>query len=226
MEPRALVPLLQLSDSAFPTGSFSHSMGIEALVEGGHVSEATQLRAAISDYLDALATSDCRAIRQVFGASSIAEVVRFDSELSATKLTREGRAASTATGRSLLEVAAAFELEDPLFCDLATAVGDGSAPGNLAVAHAAVCRSLGISATVAVTSYLYTAAAALVGAGQKLIPLGQLAAQGVLHDLRHAVAAAVPKSETAASADLFAFAPALEIASMVHERQRVRLYMS
>lgn len=226
MRPATLIPLLQLSDSAFPTGSFSHSMGLETLVEEGRVSGATQLQAVVEDYVGALATSDCAAVRETLQTSSIADVAQLDNALSATKLARESRAASTATGTSLLEAVAAFELEDSLVRELTTAVRTGSAPGNLAVAYGAVCRSLGISATVAVTSYLYTAAAGLVTAGQKLIPLGQRTAQGVAYRLRDAIAEAVCRSETAASADLFSFAPVTEIASMAHERQRVRLYIS
>jgi urease accessory protein len=226
MRPAALIPLLQLSDSAFPTGSFSHSMGLEALVEGGQVSGATQLQAAVEDYVDALATSDCAALRETLRASSIADVAHLDNALSATKLARESRAASTATGGSLLEAVAAFELDDPLVGELTTAVRTGSAPGNLAVAYGAVSRSLGISGTTAVTSYLYTAVAGLVAAGQKLIPLGQTAAQGVVYRLGDAIAGAVRRSEKASPADLFSFAPVIEIASMNHERQRVRLYMS
>ncbi|MDQ3240306.1 MAG: urease accessory protein UreF [Actinomycetota bacterium] len=227
MELAALIPLLQLSDSAFPTGSFSHSMGLEALVEGGQVSGATELEAVVERYLEALATSDCVALWELFRPTdSIAEIVLVDNALSATKLARESRAASTATGSSLLEAAAAFELDYPLLRELMTAVRDGSAPGNIAVAYGAVCRSLGISVTAALGSYLYTAAAALVAAGQKLIPLGQSAAQGVLYHLRDVIAEAVRRSEKASPADLFSFAPVIEIASMTHERQRVRLYMS
>lgn len=227
MEPPALIPLLQLSDSAFPTGSFSHSLGLETLVEGGRVSGATQLEAVLEDFLGALATSDCVVVWSLFGqADSIAEVVALDHALSATKLTRESRAASTATGSSLLEAATAFALDDPALWELTSAVREGSAPGNLAVAYGAVCRPLGISATAAVSSYLYTAAATLVAVGQKLIPLGQRAAQGVLYHLHGAIAGAVRRSQSGSAADLFSFAPVTDIASMAHERQRVRLYIS
>jgi urease accessory protein len=226
MRPAALLALLQLSDSAFPTGSFSHSMGLEALVAGGQVSGATRLEAVVAEQLYALASSDCAALRATVRTSSIAEVAELDRAVSATKLARESRAASSAIGTSLLEAVSAFELDDPLVAELSTAVRADSITGNLAVVYGAVARALEISPDAAVSSYLYTAAAGLVAAGQKLIPLGQTTAQGVLYRLGDTIAGAVRRSETVSAADLFSFAPLVEIASMAHERQRVRLYIS
>ena len=226
MRPAALLALLQLSDSAFPTGSFSHSMGLEALVARGQVSGATRLEAVVAGQLDALATSDCAALRATVRTSSIAEVAELDRAVSATKLARESRAASSATGTSLLDAVTAFELDDPLVAELSTAVRNGSVAGNLAVVYGAVARALEISPRAAVSSYLYTAAAGLVAAGQKLIPLGQTTAQGILYRLGDRIAGAARRSETVSATDLFSFSPLVEIASMAHERQRIRLYIS
>lgn len=65
-----------------------------------------------------------------------------------------------------------------------------------------------------------------MAAGQKLIPLGQSAAQRVLANLAPAVLAAVERSERTACDDMHAFAPGLEIRSMQNERQEVRLSIS
>ncbi len=63
MHPRALLRLLQLSDTAFPTGSFSHSMALEAFAEAGELRDAQDLTRVIRLHLSALATSDCIALR-------------------------------------------------------------------------------------------------------------------------------------------------------------------
>jgi urease accessory protein len=39
----ALLRLLQLSDTAFPTGSFAHSMGLEAFAGAGRLRSAEDL---------------------------------------------------------------------------------------------------------------------------------------------------------------------------------------
>lgn len=68
MRDRALLCLLQISDSAFPTGAFSHSMGLEAFAKAGELKDAEDLERVVKLYLLTLATSDCVALRASHGA--------------------------------------------------------------------------------------------------------------------------------------------------------------
>lgn len=221
-----LLPLLQLSDSAFPTGAFSHSLGLETLVAAGTVHDACSLEAAIAGHLDALATSDLPALRGAAEADSLEATFALDRTLGATKLAREARAASAATGRSLLESAAALDLCCGSLNLLRDRVRAGATPGHHAVAFGMVSAALALDGDEAVGAYALAACAALVAVGQKLIPLGQRAAQHTLFALHEPVAAAVAASALHDPADPYAFAPLQEVASMLHERQHTRLYIS
>lgn len=221
-----LLPLLQLADSAFPTGAFSHSLGLETLVARGSVHDADTLRGAVTDHLGAMATSDLPALRGAAQAPPTERVVALDRILGATKLAREARAASAATGRSLLESVTALELEDPRPAAYRLLVRRGEAPGHNAIAYGVVCAALDLPVDEAATAFAYAACASLVSAGQKLVPLGQRAAQRTLFALHAPIAAAVDLSAGIDPADPFAFAPVQEVASMAHERQRTRLYIS
>lgn len=223
---RTLLSLLQLSDSAFPTGSFSHSLGLEAQVASGLVDDEPSLEAAVSHHLDALATSDCAALRGAAEADSLGRVVAVDRALAATKLARESRDASAAMGRSTLDAAAAIGIADPRLHRYRELVQGGEAPGGQAVCFGLTAGALGIPVHEAVCAYTYAAAAALVAAGQKLIPLGQRAAQRLLLQLRDPIAAAVTASASVEPTEPFAFAPTVEVASMTHERLQPRLYIS
>jgi urease accessory protein len=75
-------------------------------------------------------------------------------------------------------------------------------------------------------AYLYAGAASLVAAGQKLIPLGGSAAQRVLFDLQEKIVWAAEKSREVVPEGMYAFSPTIDVRSMLHERQRVRLYIS
>jgi urease accessory protein len=222
----SLLALLQLSDSAFPTGSFSHSLGLEALVAAGVACDEATLEATIADYLGALSTSDCAALRGAAQAGSLERVVTLDRALAATKLARESRAASAAIGASLLATVGALRIDDALLAAYRATARDGTAPGSHAIVYGLVVRALGIDVREAVTAYVYATAAGLTAAGQRLLPLGQRATQSILFRLHDRIAGAVEASVAIDPAEPFAFAPVAEIASMAHERQQPRLYIS
>lgn len=221
-----LLRLLQLSDSAFPIGSFGHSLGLEAVQAAGELTGAGDLERRAREALGALATSDLPALRGAHWARAVGELLELDAELAATKLSAEVRAADGAMGNRLLVSARALTLACPLLDAFAEAVDTGRSPGGLAVARGAVTRAAGIGLGHALLAHAQGTAAALVAAGQKLIPLGPSAAQRVLADLAPAILAAVERSASVPCDDLYAFAPALEIRSMAHERQDGRLYIS
>ncbi len=73
---------------------------------------------------------------------------------------------------------------------------------------------------------LYSTSAALVGASLRLLPLGQLAGQGILWNVRPLIAALAEETQNKTEQDMWSFAPALEIASMTHTMLDARLFRS
>ena len=225
MRARTLLRLLQVSDSAFPTGSFAHSLGLEAFAEAGELRDAEDLRRLVGLHLRAMATSDCVALRASWGAE-LEDLLRLDKLLSATKLSRELRVASSSTGKRFLLSVAALGVEDAALTSFTRAVRDGDSPGNVAVGYGAAAPALGLGPEEALLSYLFASAAALVSAGQKLVPLGGSAAQRVLYELGEEMVEAAEVSQGLRPEDMHAFAPEIDVRSMLHERQKVRLYIS
>ena len=78
----------------------------------------------------------------------------------------------------------------------------------------------------AATAYLYTSAALLVGAGLRLIALGQLDGQRVLASMRGRIARLAAAAATARADELWSFTPALEIAGIRHAALDLRLFRS
>lgn len=220
-----LLQLLQISDSAFPTGSFAHSMGLEAFSDAGELRDAEDLRYFVGFHLAAMATSDCVAHRASYVAD-LDEVLRVDRLLTATKLTRELRVASAATGKRFLLSVAALGFDGEALRALTDAVREGVTPGNLAIGYAVTGAALGLALEATLHAYLYASVASLVSAGQKLIPLGGSAAQRVLYEMGEGIFRAARTSEDMEVDDMHAFSPTIDVRSMMHERQRTRLYIS
>lgn len=225
MEALALLRLLQISDTAFPTGSFAHSMSLEAFVEAGELGDAADLKHIIEAQMFYLATSDCVALRASYEAD-LDELFRVDRLLTATKLARELRSASASTGKRFLLSIGALGVKEAVLQTFTDAVRGGTTPGNLAVGYGVSAPALGLGLEESLQAYLYSTTASLVAAGQKLIPLGGGAAQRVLYETAGSMERAAKISETMEVEYMYAFAPMIDVRSMLHERQRTRLYIS
>ena len=75
-------------------------------------------------------------------------------------------------------------------------------------------------------AYLYSTSAALVGAALRLMPLGQLAGQRILWNIRPLIAKLAEEVQGKTETDMWTFAPALEIAAMRHASLDARLFRS
>jgi urease accessory protein len=105
----ALLRLLQISDSSFPTGSFGHSQGLEYAILQGWVRERKSLYEWSKDCLiQTLFPLDGRSLWQAWGlgkANAVSELRALDLELVSFRPNFPQRQAGSQTGRSLLESA-------------------------------------------------------------------------------------------------------------------------
>src|SRR5262245_22785287 len=107
--------VLQLSDSAFPSGRYTLSHGLEAFAQDGLLdvpAAAATLEVMLTDVVRfGVAPSDGIALacaHRAVGPAGVVDqalVAQVDERLTAVKLARETREASTRTGRALLVTA-------------------------------------------------------------------------------------------------------------------------
>jgi urease accessory protein len=96
---------------------------------------------------------------------------------------------------------------------------------NAMALGAALGRS-GVEPERAAVAYLYSTAALLVGAGLRLIALGQLDGQRVLAALRPLMARLAADAAVARVEDMWSFTPGLELAGLRHATLDMRLFRS
>lgn len=227
----ALLTLLQFADGLFPAGGFAHSFGLETYVQEGRVRDRAGLEAFVAAHLDSSA-GPCDAVAvaaavRLARAGDLHACVALDARLDAMKCVPEFRAASRQMGRQTLRVAAALaEDGDRFAADLARAVDEGLTPGHHAVVFGAVVGRAGVDAAQAAAAFLYATAALLVGAGLRLLALGQLDGQRVLAARRPRIARLAAAAARARAEDMWSFSPGLEIAGIRHATLDARLFRS
>lgn len=224
-----LLPLLQLSDSALPTGAFSHSFGMESyLAEGTIVDEASfavWLRAYVSRqlaYTDALAI---RLVHEALQRDDQAAVWRLDGLLAALTLPEQVRTAAATIGRRTAEVGTVVAPESRL-AEYLSEIDAGRCHGHPAVAFGLLAHAVGAPVTTAIEAHLFAAVTSLTQNAVRAIPIGQTAGQRVQRAMHEVVTEAVATAMTLTESDLGAASPGLEIAQMRHRRQRARMFMS
>jgi len=221
-----LLTLLQLSDSALPTGAFSHSFGMESYLETGQVHDEASFAHWLRLFLEqSLTYTDGLLLRLAFEADNDQRIIELDRLIHASALPRQLRIAAQKMGARMLAVAlAGFAV--PSLRSYQQAVQAGTGTGHPAIAYALAARGAGAPLADALSSYLFSTATSLTQNAIRAIPLGQDAGQRVIRQMHETVNAAVAKIFTLDGQDLGVATPGLEIAQMRHEHQRARMFMS
>ena len=231
----SLVSLLQLSDSAFPSGRYTLSYGLETLVQSGHLSAPAAVSTLTTLLCDSIrwgvAPSDGAALACAHralcsqGEIDLELIARVDLRLTAVKLSREAREASARTGRAVLATATAAFGESPLD-RYAERVTRGRSAGNHAVVVGLLGAVLGVPCLEALIGELYAFASGWAAAAIRLGLVNHRAAQAVLHHARPALAAAARDALDRDIDQISSCTPLLDAMAMRHEQAELRLFAS
>jgi urease accessory protein len=221
--------VLQFADGSFPAGGYAHSLGLETYVQDGLVADRAGLEAFVAAHLEGSAgPADAVAVAAAVRLATEGDVagwIGLDERLEAMKPVPETREASRQMGRQTLRVAAALGA-DPFLAELTRAVADGLAPGHHAAVFGGALGRAEVEPALAAAAYLHSTAALLVGAGLRLMALGQLDGQRVLAAMRPRIARLAPAAAASTPADMWSFNPGLELAALRHATLDSRLFRS
>lgn len=221
--------MMQACDSAYPTGAYAHSAGLEGLVQAGVVRDAATLESFLhGQFLPQLARCELPLAAAAWAAAGrepdwgrLRELCLLGRALRGT---RELRAASEAVGRQRLEMASL--LHGGLASEFLARAREGAWPVPSCVAAGVEGRLLGAPREAVLQALLYAAVSGLVAAAMKLLRLGQNAVQRLVAG---GLANCNELLDTACSltdAELGSFNPWWDIASSRHERADFRLFIS
>ncbi|MCX4744969.1 urease accessory protein [Kitasatospora sp. NBC_01287] len=219
---------LQLTDSAFPSGLYTLSHGLEGFLQAKQV-DRESMPELLADLLrHSVGPADATALalaNRAAAAGDWAALVEVDQRLFASKLNRELRLAATRTGRQMLDTAR-LALGGEALDRYAELVVAKRSPGCQAVAAGVAYAAGGVAAEQAVASDLFAFAVSFVSAALRLRLTDHRRAQTTLRSI-----APVIKEVTGAAlhrelADLGGCVPIADAMSGRHERAEARMFAS
>jgi urease accessory protein len=214
MQSDHLLTLTQWLSPAYPVGAFAWSHGLEAAVAAGQVTDAPSLEDWLAVVVEhGAGRSDAILLAAAHGAPS-APALAVVAELAAALAPSAERRAET------LGQGAAFAATTRAVCGLC--LPDMAYP--VAVGRAAAL--MGIPVLPVAQVWLQSVVSNLVAATQRLMPLGQTAAQGVLYRLTPLCAGVAGQAVGQGIDDIGSTAFAVDIAAMRHEVQPMRIFRS
>jgi urease accessory protein len=222
----ALYRLMAWLSPAFPVGAFSYSSGLEWAVEAGDIADARTLQGWLAVVVtEGGGFCDAVLFTHAHRAAAAGEdlLLRDTAELAAAlSPSKERHLETTSQGQAFVATAGAAWPCAAL--DRLPAVWDGPVAYPVAVAVTAAGHDIGLAP--ALHAFLHAAAASLISAGVRLIPLGQTDGQRVLAALEPVIAAAAARAMATPLHDIGGAAFRADIASMRHETQYTRLFRS
>lgn len=211
---RSLAVLLQLSDSALPTGGFSHSYGFELYAHGGEIHDADSFAAWLQVFVARqLTCTDALLMRMLYDGVPEGDLADLAGAVTLPAQVRAADAAIASRIRQIGETA----------LDVPPSHAEAAHP---AIEFARITRHFGVDLVDATIAHLSATVITLTQNAVRSIPLGQTAGQRVVAAARPWIEAAAAEVQDLDASHLGATAPGLEIAQMRHEGLTARMFMS
>lgn len=219
----AKLRLMQLISPALPIGGFTYSQGLEYAVEAGWIGNLAELEDWLLGLLeDSICHLEVPLLARLYQACAEADagaIEYWGRYAQAARETSELRTEERQRARALTRLLIDLELENSR--NLETALLHCQAAPYALAAHA-----WQIPLHDAALGYVWSWLENMVAAAIKLVPLGQTDGQRVQLALAKAVPQAVQTGLNLPDEQIGASAPAMAIASSLHETQYTRLFRS
>ena len=207
----------QLVDSAFPSGGFAHSGGLEAAWQHGEIRDAGDLCSFIDAYMCQTAISMIPFVTAAY--DSPGELDRFNLNCEAYLTNHVANRASRLQGRAFLNSASriyASVVRIAKVCD----------PCHFAPAFGVVTRTLSISQSAAAQLFLFQSLRAVVAAAVRLGIVGPMEAQTMQHRMAPRTREMLAGNVDRRIEEIASTAPILEIWQGSQDRLYSRLFQT
>jgi urease accessory protein len=225
-----LLTLLQINDSMFPIGGFTHSYGLESYVSQGIVKDTPSATVYARDMLTHNIYYNDAAFMQMTwklleAKKSAREFQKLDEFITALKAPSEIRMASKKLAIRFLKLTQGLHPVKRCSNYLKN-IQEGKLHGHYPVAFAMYAHAHGITLKDALMAFYYNTLNGIVTNCAKLVPISQNDAQKILFNLQATISQLVEQQEELDETLVGLCCIGQEIRCMQHEKQYSRLYIS
>lgn len=221
--------LLQMSDSAFPVGTFSFSNGLETAAHLGIVKNAETLeqycrslsrQSAFSDGVTAL-----NAYRKA-KEGNLELIIEADQGLMLFKMNDEARLMLQRMGKKLAELSVRLFPDDELLRNWLEAINEGKSPGTYPVAQGLISAKANISERDLFVSHHYGVINMVCGAALRCVRVSHYDTQRIILNLSREVDELYKEAKVMKFEDMNSFVPEADIFASMHEKGNMRMFMN
>ncbi|WP_224363789.1 urease accessory protein UreF [Hyalangium versicolor] len=215
--------VLQLADSAFPTGGFSHSSGLEAAAQQGEVSDAPALRTFIEGVLWQAGHGALPFLRAAYAPG--AEPTKLDAVCEAFLSNHVANRTSRTQGRTLVATTARIFPDEELQ-RLHAAIRARTLVAHYAPMFGFTLRVLEVPLEQTQELFLHLALRGVASAAVRLGLLGPHEAQRLQHELAGVQSTILERCSSLSLNELAQPAPLIDLFGATHDRLYSRLFQS
>ncbi|MDE5888345.1 MAG: urease accessory protein UreF [Muribaculaceae bacterium] len=225
---KAVMQLLQFTDSAFPVGTFSFSNGLETASFEGVVKDASSLEAFARSQSHQAAFSDGVAAILTHRAALLGDyenILKMDKYLMMFKMNTEARLMTTRMGKKLAELGSKLydnEIISAWLADIRT----GKTPGTYPVAQALIFVAASIDEKSLFCSHQYGVINMVLSAALRCVKVSHYDTQLILEKLSGEIEGMYEEASQMKAEDMNAFYPELDILASIHEKGNMRMFMN
>ncbi len=224
----------QLADSAFPTGGFAHSTGLEAARQYGEIRNRVELNSYLGTSLRQLGRSALPFVTATYEEPE--RLDEFDRLCDVFLTNHVANRASRLQGRAFLTALQRIFKPDPASPPSGNSPANGSRSGALPMPAAgfahfapvfgAGLRQLGIPRETTIRFFFFSHLRGLLAAAVRLNIIGPMEAQTVQHRLAASARQVAGDCEKLSLADIAQTAPLLDLWQGAQDRLYSRLFQS
>ena len=221
--------LFQFTDSAFPTGGYAFSHGLEGLVAGGDVRTEADVLAVVQVHIEeGLTRVELPALYLAHRAARserIEALMELDGTMDALKPVPAFREGSTKVGCRFLTSAAPL-VSSSVVREYQARIGAGESGGHYAVAFGVVLAAAAVEESHAALAFGSGFVSNLTSAAVRLGLIGQVAAQRIITATLPAVESAAYYARDIGPDEMGGYTPGFDVAGLRQPTLTARLFSS